>query len=127
MTNREKFKDELDEILAEHIAVIKGKPRECGGSNCGACDIVDGNCRENAYAWLNAEYQEPTVDWSKIPIDTPVLVSDDGMHWIRRHFAGSGENGNPEVFYDGHTSWSNNSETYTTYKYIKLAGDRKIE
>lgn len=27
--------------------------------------------------WLNSEYVDYTVDWSKVAVDTPILVSDN--------------------------------------------------
>ena len=32
------------------------------------------------------EFRE-VIDWSKVPVDTKVLVSNDGKEWSRRHFA----------------------------------------
>ena len=38
--------------------------------------------------WLEEEYKEPEVNWSKVPVDTPVLVRhNDGAKWHKRHFA----------------------------------------
>ena len=123
MTNREKFKDELDEMLSVFLAVVEGKPVPCEDTDCRECDFR-GKCpvRKNCVIdWLNAEYQEPSVDWSKVPIDTPVLASKDGKHWSRLYFAGVGDDGNPETFYAGATSWSNCIIGHRPCKYIKLA------
>lgn len=76
MTNREKFKDEPDEMLSAFLAVVEGKPVHCEDMDCQECDFR-GKCpvREKCVIdWLNAEYQGPPVDWSKVPIDTPVMV-----------------------------------------------------
>lgn len=54
---------------------------------------------------LELVWEKQEVDWSKIPIDTKVLVKWDG-YWFRRYFAGVNEEGKPLVFYDGQTSWS---------------------
>ena len=35
---------------------------------------------------VNEEFEE-VIDWSKIPVDTKVLVSKDGENWLRRYFA----------------------------------------
>ena len=37
MTNREKFRDELDNMLAEVIAVVDGKPVLCENASCREC------------------------------------------------------------------------------------------
>lgn len=123
MTNREKFKCEIDNMLSVFLAVVNGKPVPCEDTDCRECDFK-GRCtkREGAVLdWLNAEYQEPPVDWSKVPIDTPVLASLDGESWSRLYFAGIGDDGNPETFYAGATSWSNCIIEHCSYKYVKLA------
>lgn len=125
MTNREAYKDELDKILVGIIALVKGKPVLCEKTDCNKCDIQEmcgqGKYRWKIFDWLNAEYQEPPVDWSKVPIDTPVLASNDGESWSRQYFAGIGDDGNPETFYAGATSWSSCIIEHCSYKYVKLA------
>lgn len=122
MTNREKFRDELDEMLAVFLAVAKGKPMPCEDTDCRECDFK-GRCAEREDAvlnWLNAEYQEPPADWSKVPIDTPVLVSDTGKAWTRRHFAGIDESDNLLAYAFGKTLWSSGNTT-EVWRYMKLA------
>ena len=124
MTNREAYKDALDTILAKAIAVVDGKPEPCATASCKRCLFLV-NCREHEIKkevidWLNAEYQEPSVDWSKVPIDTPVLVSSDGEIWCRRYFAGM-RDGKPETYNSGATSWSVDDNRTCVWKYMKLA------
>lgn len=45
------------------------------------------------------------VDWSKVPIDTKILVSGDGKDWYRRYFA-KYENGIIYAFPDGLSSFT---------------------
>lgn len=124
MTNREKFRDELDKILVPLITVIDGKPVTCVDAECEVCSFEKSCGRaghnHDVIDWLNAEYQEPSVDWSKVPIDTPVLASNDGESWSRQYFAGIGDDGNPETFYAGTTSWSNRIIEHCGYNYMKL-------
>lgn len=123
MTNREKFKDEPDEMLSAFLAAVEGKPVHCEDMDCQECDFR-GKCpvREKCVIdWLDAEYQEPPVDWSKVPIDTPVLASNDGEHWSRLYFSGVGDDGNPETFYAGATSWSVDDKRTCRWEYLKLA------
>lgn len=54
---------------------------------------------------LELVWEKQEVDWSKVPIDTKVLIKWDG-HWLRRYFAGVNEEGKPLVFHNGQTSWS---------------------
>ena len=125
MTNREAHKDKLDDLLARIIAVVDGEPVRCWCASCERCLFQDvcgkPGRKKKLIDWLNAEYQGPTVDWSKVPIDTPVLASNDGEHWSRLYFSGVGDDGNPETFYAGATSWSNCIIEHRPCKYVKLA------
>lgn len=128
MTNREKFKDELDEMLSAFLAFVEGKPVHCEDMDCQECDFR-GKCpvREKCVIdWLNAEYQEPSVDWSKVPIDTPVLASCDGKEWYRRHYAGTDGEGNPKVYSFGQTSWSAMDEEQIFPKFVLLAEGNEL-
>ena len=62
---------------------------------------------------------EEIVDWFKVPVDTKILVSDDGEHWVRRYFA-KYENGRVHAFYDGATSFTGSNESLLSWKYAKL-------
>lgn len=56
--------------------------------------------------WLDEEYTEPEVDWSKVAADTPILVRDrDGDAWRPRYFA-KYENDQICTWGNGATSWS---------------------
>lgn len=64
------------------------------------------------------------IDWSKIPKDTKVLVSDGGKYWSNRYFKEYQENSsNPFVVYiNGTTSWSATTDGFVVgYRYCKLA------
>lgn len=45
------------------------------------------------------------VDWSKVPVDTLILVKSDDNCWYHRHFA-KYEDGRIYAWRDGMTSWS---------------------
>ena len=62
------------------------------------------------------------VDWSKIPIDTPILVKDDyDEEWVKSYFA-SYKNGEVRAWMGGRTSFSVKNKTDTFgWKYAKLA------
>ena len=62
---------------------------------------------------------EEIVDWSKVPVDTKILVSDDGECWTRRYFA-KYENGRVYAFYDGATSFTGSNESLLGWEYAKL-------
>lgn len=63
------------------------------------------------------------IDWSKIPVDTPIFVEKTLGVVVKRHFA-KFENGRVCFFDCGRTSWSSESNgiTYIAPKYVKLAG-----
>lgn len=62
------------------------------------------------------------VDWSKVAVDTPILVSFDGCNWFRKYFA-KVQNGTIYAWNDGATSWSVANKEYcvTAWRYVKLA------
>lgn len=63
------------------------------------------------------------VDWSKVPIDTPILVRDcNGYNWQRRYFA-KVENDKVCAWDGGATSWSVGSgeRCFTSWRHAKLA------
>lgn len=125
MTNREVYKDKLDDLLARIVAIVDGEPVLCEITSCNGC-LFQGICgkpeqKKEIIDWLNAEYQEPPVDWSKVPIDTPVLATCDGKEWYRRHYAGTDGDGNPKVYSFGQTSWSAMDEEQIFPKFVRLA------
>lgn len=75
--------------------------------------------------WLDEEYQEgQEVDWSKVDVDTPILVSTSGQDWSHRHFAEYCD-GMVCAFDGGATSWTSN--VITGWEYAKLAEPQKPE
>ena len=63
------------------------------------------------------------IDWSNVPVDTPIFVEKTLGVVVKRHFA-KFENGRVCFFGGGRTSWSSESNgiTYIAPKYVKLAG-----
>ena len=62
------------------------------------------------------------VDWSKVPVDTPILVSDEKHEdWVKRYFAFF-ENGKVYAWVAGATSWSaDNNRDASHWEIAKLA------
>ena len=128
MTNYEKYKETIDLILqrGEHIALNKNTKAivSCQELECKDCLFSRRynwpyDCTLNRTKWLVEEYTKAEVDWSKVPIDTPVLVSDNNRDWYHRHLAKVIEN-RPYIWGDGRTSWTTDGND-VLYKYIKLA------
>ena len=128
MTNYEHYKEQIERIarLGRRVAMnaTTGEIVCCGDINCNEClfqgsDVA--SCSQKAFEWAAEEYRETEVDWSKVPVDTPVLVSHDGKKWSRRHFSRV-VNGIPYIWMYGSTSWTayDNYNNEMTYRYIKL-------
>lgn len=62
------------------------------------------------------------VDWDKVKVDTPILVSFDGCNWFKKYFA-KVQNDTVYAFDDGAASWSVINKEYcvTSWRYAKLA------
>ena len=117
MKNYEKYEDELKEYKGRNFCKDFVKPNilksdSCDGLACGACYMLQ-------TIWLLEDYEEPEVDWSKVKVDTPILVRQGKTgDWLERHFA-KYENGNVYAWVDGQTSWTGADEI--KWKYAKLA------
>lgn len=125
MLNGEKYaKEILDVVCSGHcFAKVDGKITECGRTDCDECDFGDSFiCMAKAMEWANSEYVEPPVDWSKVAVDTPILVKDvKSGEWNRGYFA-MYENGTVFTWYHGATSWSAEGESdIASWKFAKLA------
>mgnify|MGYP004616428907 CR=1 FL=1 len=133
MNNYENQREIIDAILNSNnniaIDIDTNKITTCKGLACSICLFFgeyneNTSCYSNTIKWLVAEYVEPVepeIDWSKVPIDTAVLISVDNKNWFNRYFAGVNEKGQPTVFCYGATQWSNGYEEPCHFKYIKLA------
>lgn len=133
MLNIEYYKDELvglGIIDLDRLAVGQGQPRICNNSIlCRHCLFNNNNhsfsCSDDALKWLLTEYKEPKepeVDWSKVKVDTPILVKDtEEGEWRKRHFSGF-KNGKVYAWCDGATSWTADGKyDVNSWKYAKLA------
>ena len=122
MTNKEKYADKIIEIAAmSKLALKDGEPVPCVRMRCSECGFFspDHSCRFNACEWLDSEYVAPPVDWSKVAVDTPILVRDSEKEsWRKRYFA-KYYNGIVYAWGGGTTSWS--AERSTCWKMAKLA------
>lgn len=74
------------------------------------------------YAKLAEDEKEPEIDWSKVEVDTPILVKfKEDKEWVKRHFA-KYENGLVYAWKDSHTSWTSlYDDDMTAWNYAKLA------
>ena len=117
MKNYEKYADEIKKYKGEtfcndFVQPYILKSRHCTNTGCDQCKMLQ-------TIWLMEEYEEPEVDWSKVKVDTPILVRDDeNEEWNKRHFA-EYNNGVIYAWHNKGTSWS--EEYMKDWAYTKLA------
>ena len=125
MKNYEKYADVIKKLKSnigiewcEVFAkpkVLKSFGRTCEEVSCGLCNTL-------TTLWLLEDYEEPETDWSKVEVDTPILVRTvEGADWVKRNFA-KYEGGKVYVWNNGKTSWTAlDNECVTHWNYAKLA------
>lgn len=117
MKNYEKYADEIreyngDSICTDFVMPNILKSEGCAGLACAACYMLQ-------MLWLLEDYEEPEVDWSKVEVDTPILVRDNkNGEWLKKYFA-KYEDGHVYSWNSGCTSW--NGRLMCDWEYAKLA------
>ena len=130
MKNREKYREEIlnykkvngfcDDFVKPNV--LKPLGIKCGVIVCPQCHLI---CQ----MWMDEEYKElePEVDWSKIAVDTPILVRDsENGGWRKRHFA-KYKNGKVFTWGSGKTSWSDYDGCMYDWNYAKLSDIKEKE
>ncbi|WP_444240778.1 hypothetical protein [Eshraghiella crossota] len=126
MTNREKYGKEILDLACDGygFAMVGGEITKCINTNCAECVFCSSviACRAKIAEWANSEYVESPVNWSKIKVDTPILVRDSEENaWTKRHFAKYEDNA-VYAWGAGSTSWSvSTSRNIVGWKFAKLA------
>ena len=129
MTNYELHKEEIEKLILENghlnFGIADNKFIICGEDtvSCEKCIFYGtGNCVAMVIKWLNQEPNDYAIP-SDTPIDTKVLVSDDGDTWYRQYFFHfSSDNDAPYIcFANGTTYWS--AIETKNWKYCKLLGE----
>lgn len=119
MKNYEKYADEIREykgetFCADFVQPYILKQEDCCSRDCGQCNMI-------SLIWLLEDYEEPEepkIDWSKVEVDTPVLVRGyEDEEWKKMHFAECILN-TVYVWEGGKTSWTTDN-TYP-WEYAKL-------
>lgn len=116
MLNKEKYAKEIMDVALKHdtVALVDGKVCSCNDTmDCHKCFFhtdwsTDWNCDRKFIEWSNSEYKETEIDWSKVPVDTPIVVRD--RDWtsnekLLRHFA-KFKNNKIYAWTDGRTSYT---------------------
>lgn len=132
MKNREKFREALiksartpeERLNVCEFIRINVLPhfgaKDCCGVNCAWCKfLVD--------LWLDEEYEDPEVDWDKVPVDTLVRVRDrEEQEWTLMYFKGISDYDRVHRFMtwcDGATSKTASGGDYVRWKYCELVED----
>ena len=129
MKNYEKYADKIktytngssycEEIIIPNV--LKPLSKSCVDTSCDVCNAL-------TILWLMEEYEEPEVDWSKVEVDTPILVRDNEdtesatVVWLKRYFA-EYKDGLVYAWTNGRTSW--NEDKMHGWNYAKLAEDEE--
>lgn len=131
MTNAEFYKNEIRTYAFsnEKIAVRKDTLKLCKCSNlfCEDClfqskHFFQSKCSIQKFVkWCNSECmaQIDSRITKSTPIDTKILVSEDGINWCKRHFAKIKGN-KVYTWSTGTTSFTTNQENITAWTYAKL-------
>lgn len=128
--NDKEFTDELfkrmydlgcKRVEIESGTVFFYKDRECISQWSNRVDIRS-TCFTEENQQIDIGEYLGIVDWSKIAIDTPILVRDfETSRWEKRYFAYF-ENGKVHAWNGGVTSWTSERHNNTmSWKYAKLA------
>ena len=79
MKNRDKYKNELVKVCKKGELMQFFNDYVVPTYDCGNYEVINAEKVALLTAlWLDEEYQEPEVDWSKVNVDDPILVSMDG-------------------------------------------------
>lgn len=125
MKNREKFAEQIIDIALQRskiaVNLTSGKPCSCREIKCSECLFGGRNCEVSLREWAEKEYEEQTVDWSNVAVDTPIYVRrSEDEQWKKRHFA-KYEYGKVHTWCDGTTSWSSDADITCVWEFAKLA------
>lgn len=81
MNNREKYKNELIEVIKKDGKICEFVKkhevfRMFGKDSKSYCKMTCVTCGTALKLWLDEEYEEPKVNWYNVPVDTLVRVRD---------------------------------------------------
>lgn len=131
MTNYESVEpDKVKDIFAEAFAVNKetGEVLKCFKLPCWLCLFRGNGCGDARRKWLDQPVLDPEkdIDWSKVPVDTPVLVWSSGNCTYNRYFSGI-KDGRFGTYADGLTSWSSITGNIVYWPHCNLYRPEDVE
>ena len=117
MKNYEKYADEIRKYDGDDFCCSFIRPHILKTDNCS--DMPCSRCQMLQTLWLLEDCEESEIDWSKVEVDTPLLVRKyKNGEWSKRYFA-KYEDGKVYTWYNGRTSW--NETSMYAWDYAKLA------
>lgn len=133
MDNYEAHRKQIIELLT-NTGICGNVVVKLTGEKCCMSESCS-DCRKKLTEWFDKEYKGYKIDWSKVPADTPVFVSNfnescDGEDTFPRHFYEFDimKDKNYVVYSDGTTSFSKGVVTpISHWKYCRLAKEEDIE
>jgi hypothetical protein len=128
--------DKVKEIFAKFFTIDKrtGEIRTCNGLECVDCLFrsadSDDSCRVGKMKWLDQPAFDPEkdIDWSKVPVDTPVIVwnvSEKCKRYFSKKLYHAGFDF--ETFANGKTSWTAEGCEYEGWPHCNLYRPEDIE
>lgn len=122
MKNREKYREEIKSRETCEFINDTVIPKFIGSKTDSKCICEMGDCRAcliRFTLWLDEEDIEPPkpeVDWSKVPVDTLVMVRDrEDQEWTLMYFKGLDDEGYINRF----QTWADGATSKTAYGVYK--------
>lgn len=127
MKNFEKYMDEyIKSLICGTNCDFRRKHLSLEPTHCMRYEFACKNCDIRLANWFAHEYK-PQIDWSKVPVDTPVIVKERSGVERKRHFCKyEKDHYEPFVcFNSGYTSFTGG--TTTSWDNCELARPEDIE
>ena len=134
MTNYESVDPkDIRTVFERYFAVNKNtnEINTCGKIDCDEClfnECGKAFCYYVKKKWLDQPVfdLEKDIDWSKVPVDTPVLVWSSGNCTYNRYFSGI-KDGRFGTYGDGLTSWSSITGNIVYWPHCNLYRPEDVE
>lgn len=132
MTNYESIDPkDIRKVFERYLAIDKdtNEVKSCSEMICARClffTLFD--CKKIKREWLDQPAVDPEkdIDWSKVPVDTPILVWNTDSEQYKRHFFGI-KDGRFGAYTDGRTSWSSITDNIGYWFHCKLYRPEDVE
>lgn len=118
-------------VFQKYFAIDKdaNEIESCRDVICANCLFyTSDDCMKAKKDWLDQPVFDPEkdIDWSKVPVDTPVLVWNTDSEQYRRYFSGI-KDGRFGAYTDGRTSWSSITGSIRYWFHCKLYRPEDVE